>query len=132
MGQITIVVNDSVGVLADISYLLGKAKINIDSLTATSLSGKAIIVFFVKDCDKARKILASNGYETLESEILVLRLKDAPGQLSQMTMLLKKENVNIINLYFIAREKGSSILAVRVDKTSKAKKLLKPYLDIED
>ena len=86
----------------------------------------------MKDCDKARKILASNGYETLESEILVLRLKDAPGQLSQMTMLLKKENVNIINLYFIAREKGSSILAVRVDKTSKAKKLLKPYLDIED
>lgn len=132
MEQITIVVNDSVGVLADVSYLLGKAKINIESLTAASLSGKAIIVFFVKDGGKARKVLESNGYKALESEILVLRLKDAPGQLSQMTMLLKKENVNILNLYFIAKEKGSSIIALRVDKTAKAKKLLKSYMEIED
>lgn len=132
MAQITVVTKDNVGALADISYILGKAKINIDSLSVVSLSGKAVLVFFVKDAKKAASVLEHNDYDVLESEILVLKLKDEPGQLSRMSALLSKEKVNILNLYFIAREGGKSVVALRVDKYAKAKKLLKPYLDLED
>jgi len=132
MEQLTIVVEDKVGVLADISYLFGKAKINIDSISAVSLSGKAVITFFVKDAARANAFLKSNGYKVLESEIMVLRLKDEPVQLSKLSSLLVKEKVNILNLYFIAKEKGTSLLALRVDKPKKAKKLLAPYLELED
>lgn len=132
MDQITVVTKDSVGALADISYILGKAKINIDSLSTIALSGKVVLVFIIKDPKKAKSVLENNGYTVLESEILVLKLKDEPGQLSKMSALLSKQKINILNLYFIAREKGKSVVALRVDKYAKAKKLLKPYLNIED
>jgi len=132
MEQITVVVDDKVGVLADISYVLGKAKINIESLLVVSMSGKAILTFFVKDEARATKLLRASGYKVLESEILVVRLKDAPGQLSQMSSMLVAEKISILNLYFIAKEKGGSILALRVDKTKKAKKVLAPYMKLED
>ena len=132
MEQITIIVDDKVGLLADISYILGKAKINIESLMVASMSGKAILTFFVKDEERATRILKASGYKVLESEILVVRLRDEPGQLSKMSSMLVSENISILNLYFIAKEKGSSIIALRVDKTKKAKKVLEPYMKLED
>lgn len=132
MEQITVVTNDNVGALADISYILGKAKINIDSLSTVALSGKAVLVFFIKNARRAKTVLENNGYTVLESEVLVLKLKDEPGQLSKMSSLLSKQKINILNLYFIARDGGKSVVALRVDKYTKAKRLLKPYLDLDD
>ena len=131
MEQITIIVDDKVGLLADISYLLGKARINIESLSVASLSGKAVLIFYVKDGKKATSVLKANGYRVLESEVLVVRLKDEPGELSGMTAMLAQAKVNILNLFIVAKENGVSILALRVDKPKKAKKLLGPYLNIE-
>ncbi len=120
MEQLTVVVEDKVGVLADISYLLGKSKINIDSMTAVSMGKKAILTFFVKDPVRAAQLLKSNGYKILESEVLVVRIKDEPGQMAYLTGLLAKEKINVLNLYYVAKEKGTAIVAVRVDNTTKA------------
>lgn len=128
MDQITVVVDDKVGALADISYILGKAKINIDSLLVDSVSGKAIISLVVKDEKRAKTVLSANGYRVLESEVLIIRLKDEPGELSRLSALLAKNKVNILNLYIIAKENGASILALRTDKVKKAKRILAPYL----
>lgn len=131
MEQITLVMEDKVGALADISYLLGKSRINIESLTAVSMDGKAIITFFVKDARKAAHLLKSNGYKTLESEILVVRLKDEPGKMAEFTGLLAKNRISVLNLYYLAKEKGVAIVAVHVDKTTKAKHVLAKMMNLE-
>ena len=82
MKQITIVADDKVGVLADISYILGKAKINIESLTAEVHGGKAMINISVKDEKKASQLLNANNYKVIRSEILIVKVKDEPGELS--------------------------------------------------
>jgi hypothetical protein len=128
MEQLTIIVDDRVGLLADISYLLGKSNINIISVQVISIGGKAILSFLVKNRKKAIEILKSAGYKVLEYAVLVIKLEDKPGQLAALSSLLVKENINILNLYFISKEKGFSILALRVDKIQKAKKLLSNYL----
>ena len=131
MKQIAVVSDDKVGVLADISYLLGKAKINIESISAVAVEGKAILTIFVKEEKRAAGILVRNGYHVLESEALVIRLKDEPGQLSRVSQMLSDAGVNLITLYVIAKEKGITIVALKTDKLQKAKKLLAPYLNIE-
>ncbi len=123
MKQITIDVDDRVGVLADISYVLGKARLNIESLVVASLSGKAIMSFMVKDEKRAKQVLAANGYRVLESEVMVVRLKDRPGELSALSELLRRNGISILNLYIIAKERGEALLALRTDKTKKARRL---------
>lgn len=128
MKEITVVGQDKVGVLADISYILGKAKINIESVSATAMEGKAIVSLMVKDDRRATELLKNNGYTVLESEIFVVRLKDEPGRLSELSKSLSDDGVSIASLYVVAKDDGNTIVALRVDKQHKAKKLLAPLL----
>ena len=62
MKTITIISEDRVGLLADISYILAKSKVNIDEINADIVDGKAVIKLAVGDKEKATKALADNGY----------------------------------------------------------------------
>jgi hypothetical protein len=128
MEELTIIVDDKVGIVADISYILGKAKINIESIMVEVHGGKAIINLAVKDGKKAMQYLSGSGYRVLESELLVVKLKDEPGELSKMSALLAKEKINILNLFFISKEAGNTIMALKVDHAKKAEKLLSPFM----
>ena len=128
MRQITLVVADRVGLLADISYMLGKAKVNIDSLSVEVQGGKSVINLVVSDERKASQVLKSNGYNVLAGEMLVIKVKDEPGALSEISKKLQKAKINIESIYLLTRGEGYSLDALMVDKPKKAKKVLAGYL----
>lgn len=128
MKQITVVMNDRVGLLADLSYMLGKARININSISIDVQGGKAVINLLVSDEKKAAQILKSNGYSVLSSEMLVIKVKDSPGELSGLSKKLQAAKVNIISLYLISRGSGHTINALKVDKPKAARKILSDYI----
>ena len=88
MKTITIVEQDRVGLLMDISYILGKEKINIESITANAIGGKAIITLMVNDGSEAKKTLAKNGFHIIEEDLIMVSLKDRPGELAALAKLL--------------------------------------------
>jgi len=128
MKQITVVVSDKVGVLAELSYLLGKARVNIEAISAEVQGGKSVINLVVSDEKKAEMILKSNGYHVLAGEMLVVKVKDAPGALSDISKKLQKAKINIESIYLLTRGEGFSLDALMVDKPKKAKKVLAEYL----
>lgn len=128
MKNITIFSEDRVGLIADISYILGAARINIETLSAMVAGGKCIVSISVKDEKKALDILRSNGYEVLESELLVVKIKDEPAQMSAFTSLLSKEKVGIVSMQQLAKDGQYDTFAVKVDHVAKARKLLSSYL----
>ncbi|MFA5929761.1 MAG: ACT domain-containing protein [Candidatus Micrarchaeia archaeon] len=128
MKQITVVVADKVGVLAELSYLLGKAHVNIEAISAEVQGGKSVINLVVSDEKKAEMILKSNGYHVLSGEMLVVKVKDAPGALSEISKKLQKAKINIESIYLLTRGEGHSLDALMVDKPKKAKKVLSEYL----
>ncbi len=76
MKQVTIVSEDRVGLLADISYVLGKSSVNIEGLSVDVLGGKAVIGLEVKDPGKAQDILSRNGFQTTPPEAIVIRVSN--------------------------------------------------------
>ena len=128
MKQITIVADDKVGLLADISYILGKAHVNIDAISVEVHGGKAIISLTFKDDKKAISMLASNGYRILSSEVLVIKVADKAGELSKVSRLLQDANINVESLYLLSRHAGYSLDAVTVSNPRKAAKVLADYL----
>lgn len=124
MKQLTITMDDKVGVLADISYILGKAKINIESVSAEAYGGKVVINLTVKDDKRAAELLAASGYKALESDVLVIKVKDAPGELSKISTRLKDANIDIQSLFILARGDGYSLDVFKVDKPKAARKIL--------
>ncbi|MCX6770124.1 MAG: hypothetical protein NT051_05640 [Candidatus Micrarchaeota archaeon] len=128
MKQLTIVMDDRVGLLADLSYILGKAKINIEAVSVEVYAGKGIINIVVKDEKKATLLLKANGYNLLSTDMIIIKLKDEPGALSAISKKLQVAKINIENLYILVRGDGYCVDALKVDKPAKAKKVLANYL----
>lgn len=128
MKQLTIMMDDKVGALADISYILGKAKVNIESVSAEVYSGKVVINLTVKNDVKASEVLSKNGYTVLKSDVLVVKVKDEPGALSEISNRLKKANINVESLFVLTRGNGYSVDVFKVDKPKAAKRLLSDCL----
>ena len=125
MKQITLVVDDKVGLLADISYLLGRSRINIEAISAATVGGKSIVTLTVKDSHRAIEVLAANGYHCLEADSLVAKLDNKPGELAKMSRLLADNKVNIENVTMLSQDERCSVYSLRVDKPSRAEKILR-------
>ncbi len=128
MSTITLISDDKVGLLADISYVLGKAKVNIESISVEVIADKAFISLSLSDLDKGKKVLEGSGYEVAEKNSIVVKLKDEPGELARITELLSKEKVNIGNVHMLSRNPGCAVISLSVDKPRKATNLLDEYL----
>ena len=128
MKSVTVVAEDRVGLLADISYLLGKAKINIESISVDVVAGKAVIALTLKDDIKAKQILENSGYKVAESNVVVVKLSDQPGELSKITNMLAQDKINIENVHMLSRDGNATVLAIVVDKPKRAMKLLESFL----
>jgi len=126
--EITVIEKDRVGLLADVSEALAKAGVNIESVQAESSGRQGIIRLLVNAPEKAKKALTKAGFNVLDSNILVIRLRDKPGELAKVSRLLADANINIQNVYLISKNGGEAIDALQTSDNEKAKKILKQYL----
>ncbi len=128
MKEIVVVAEDKVGLLADISYLLAKSKINIDSISVDVLGKSGIIHLTVKDEARVKEILENNGYKVITSDRIVVKIKDAPGEVAKISKMLADNKVSIENFYMITRSGDFALFSLKADKIKKATTLLKEYI----
>lgn len=128
MKSLTIVADDRIGLLADISYILGKAKINIETINVTVVGGKAVITLTVKDYKKGMEVLRKNGFKITDEHSIIIKLPDKPGELSKITSELANEKININNVHMLSRDGKNTIVSLIVDKPKKAEKVLQEVL----
>ncbi len=128
MRHIVVVAEDKRGLLADISYLLGKAKINMENVSVEVVGTKSIVRIFVKNEEKAEKVLSANGYKVLSHDNLVLRIEDKPGEWSKAAELLKKEGIELKNVSLITKGKKYHFYSIVTDRNKRAEKILADYV----
>ncbi|MBU0527617.1 MAG: ACT domain-containing protein [Candidatus Micrarchaeota archaeon] len=126
MKSVTIVSEDRVGLLADISYILGKSSVNIDGLHVDVIGGKAVISMEVKDPKKADDILIRNGFKTTDPTAIVIKVSN--NSMEKITEMLELEKVTIKGLNKLSSDSNEGIFAINVDKPRKATKMLSPFL----
>ncbi|MDD5171608.1 MAG: hypothetical protein PHF60_01075 [Candidatus ainarchaeum sp.] len=126
MKSITIVSEDRLGLLADISYILGKSSINIEGLFVDVIGGKAVISMDVKDPKKASGVLVMNGFKTTHPESIIIKVSNQ--SMDKITEMLEGEKVMVKELSLLSSDKTDGIFAVNVDKPRKAYKMLTPFL----
>jgi hypothetical protein len=126
MKSVTIVSEDRVGLLADISYILGKSNVNIDGLHVDVVGGKAVIALEVKDPKKAGTILVSNGFRTTHPESIVIKV--AADSVDKITEMLNGEKISVTEMSMLSSDDSDGIFALNVDKPRKASKMLSSFI----
>jgi hypothetical protein len=126
--NLAIIADDKVGLLADISYILAKSKINIESLSVEVIGGKAIITMSLSDVVKGKDVVIGAGYRVEDQNTTIIKIVEKPGEVTRITSQLTKEGLNVQNVNVIAKDEKFTVMGVLTDKPKKAAMVLQPYL----
>jgi hypothetical protein len=126
MKEIKIVEPFKMDILLEISHLLGKNMINIESLANFNLGDMIVINIYVKDSDyeKALELLEKN-YKVIKNEGFFLEMIDTPGELAKFLSLMKDNNITVYYLNVLERYDNISFLIVNTNDNKKAIQVLK-------
>jgi len=120
MKDLTVILEDRPGTLADMGEALGKAGINIEGACGFPSEGKGVGHILVEDAAAARRALEAVGIEVGdEREVLVLEIEDRPGALGEVGRRIANAGANI-DLVYLATNTRLVIGADDLDKARAA------------
>jgi hypothetical protein len=120
--EITIVVDDKPGVLADIGEALGRSGVNIETLSAFTHEGRGVVQLVVDDEEDAAEALKQEGIAVEGSRpVMLVTLDDRPGELGRYCRKLADAGVTISGAYLSKRGGGETELIFTVDDLEAAR-----------
>ncbi len=123
--QLTIFVENKQGALVEITDLLAKNNVNLRALSIADTQDFGLLRLIVNDNDTAIKTLSDHGYLIKTTEVVGVKIGDAPGKLSKALNVLDNEEINIEYLYaFMARTEKHAYVVVRVADNAAAEAAL--------
>lgn len=123
--QLNVFVENKQGTLVAITEALSSHNINIRALSIADTEEFGILRLIVNDNDTACKILEENGYLIKLTDVVGVKIGDAPGKLSKALEVLDKAQINMEYLYaFMARTEKHAYVVLRVADNALAEKVL--------
>ena len=123
--QLTIFVQNKQGALVDITETLAKHEVNIRALSIADTEEFGILRLIVNDNDTALKTLSDEGYLLRTTDVVGVKIGDAPGKLSTALKVLDENAINVEYLYaFMARTEKHAYVVLRVADNDKAEAAL--------
>jgi hypothetical protein len=106
--------------------VLGDAGIDILTMSLADTQQFGILRLVVKDCERAKKVLADAGVVVNVTEVLAVDVPDRPGGLASVLEAFEKAGLGIEYMYPSAeRERGkTATLLFRLEDPDRAAKLL--------
>lgn len=111
--------------MVSITDLLAENNVNIRALSIAETEDFGILRLIVNDEASAENTLKDNGYLIKVTEVVGVKIGDAPGKLSAALGVLDKSNINVEYLYaFMARTEKHAYVVLRVEDNAKAERSL--------
>lgn len=114
--QITVFVQNKQGALVSITEALAANQVNIRALSIAETEDFGILRLIVNDEKTAQKTLSDAGYLIKVTEVVGVKIGDAPGKLTGALDVLDKAGINLEYLYaFMARTEKHAYVVLRVE-----------------
>jgi hypothetical protein len=119
--DLTVLLEDRPGRLADLGEALGKAGVNIDGMCGFPCGGMGVVHILVADGMVARRALESAGLMVSdEREVVLHEAEDKPGMLGEVARKLADAGVNLDLIYKATQTR----LVIGADDLEKARAAL--------
>ena len=123
--QITVFVENRQGSLVSITRTLSENNVNIRALSIADTKDFGILRLIVNDEATAEKVLLDNGYLIKTTDVVGVKISDAPGKLTEALDVLDKAEINMEYLYaFMARTEKHAYVVLRVEDNAAAEAAL--------
>jgi len=123
--QISVFLENKAGRLAEVTKVLGEAKINIRALSLADTTDFGILRLIVDQYDKARESLKQHGFTVGKTEVVAIEVPDHPGGLAWVLQILSDSDVNVEYMYAFVQHSGkNAVIIFRFDNLERAIELL--------
>ena len=125
MRQISVFVENKQGSLVKITDVLAKENIDLRAMSIADTQDFGILRGIVNQTEEALQILRESGHLVQATEVVAVKIGDAPGKLSQALHALNEAGVNVEYLYaFLARTERHAYVVLRVEDNAAAEAAL--------
>lgn len=123
--QLTVFVENKQGAVIPITEILSENNINIRALSIAETEDFGILRLIVNDVTAAEKMLKEAGYLIKVTDVVGVKIGDAPGKLTEALKVLSDNKINLEYLYaFMARTERHAYVVLRVEDNDLAMKAL--------
>ena len=123
--QLTVFVENKQGTVVSVTDILANNQINIRALSIAETEGFGILRLIVDNETAAEKVLAEEGYLIKITDVVGVKIGDAPGKLSYVLKTLNDAGINMEYLYaFMARTEKHAYVVLRVENNAEAEAAL--------
>ena len=110
--ELLVKVENKVGILADLSGIMGSSGINIRAISAWSAGNDAFFRLITSDNSKTKNVLRSNDYSFEEKDVVVVELPDNVGELNRLAAKLKSADIDLTYIYGTTSKPGYEAIIV--------------------
>jgi hypothetical protein len=123
--QLSLFLENKPGHLSAICRTLAKANINITTLSLADTQQFGILRLIIKDWQKAKELLETNGFVVNVREVVAIQVEDRPGGLANILEVIEAAKLNVEYMYaFTSRRGDQAVLVFRFDQPDRAIKAL--------
>ena len=123
--QLTVFVENKQGALVNITEALASHNVNIRALSIADTEDFGILRLIVNDNAVACSTLLDNGYLIKTTDVVGVKIGDAPGKLSGALRVLDDAGINMEYLYaFMTRTEKHAYMVLRVADNAAAEAAL--------
>jgi hypothetical protein len=125
--QFSVFTPNRLGRLNDLVKILGAHQVHVLALTVLDTTDTSIVRLVLDDSDKARDLLAQEGFAFTESPLVVVEV-NSPEEINRLIAALLEAELNINYLYsFIPHPNGKSIVGLSMEDNDVAEQVLKQH-----
>ena len=123
--QLSVFIENREGRLDEVLAVIAAAKVNILSLSLADTSEYGLLRLIVSDPAKADAALRANGFSSMLTDVLVVRLDNKVGSLQSFLAEISKTEINLEYMYGLTIEKeGKASLVIKASDLAKASSVL--------
>jgi len=123
--QLTVFVENKQGALVSITDTLASNNVNIRALSIAETEDFGILRLIVNNVDMAKDTLTDKGYLIKVTNVVGVKIGDAPGKLTEALSVLDRAGINMEYLYaFMTRTEKHAYVVFRVEDDEAAESAL--------
>jgi len=131
MKVLNIIQENHPGLLAEVTAVLEKAKIEILDFSGQVVGETAVISLQVKPYRAAFRLLSDAGYRVISHQHLLVRLDKRPGALAALSRRLADARIDVRGMHIVNKDETACIVALETIQADQARAVLADALVVE-
>lgn len=123
--QLSVFIENRKGRLEEVLTVLKENNVNIISLSLADTTEYGLLRLIVNDAEKGKVTLAKEGFSTLVSEVLIVKIAHKAGSMQQMLKILSKYDVNVEYMYGLSVDGQNAYVVLKTSDMEKIKQAVK-------